>query len=130
MADIAALVEQLGKLTVLETADFGEATRVRVGCIGGGAVAVAAPGAAGAAGEQRLPAPKPKTAFDVILTSVPPTKRSPVIKAVREVKAGWVWAEAKAHVEGAPSGPSKELTRQTRTCQKKLEEAGAKVEIK
>ena len=72
-----------------------------------------------------------KDTFDVILASVPADKKIAVIKAVREVKAGLGLAEAKALVEGAPKplleGANKA---DTDAAKKKLEDAGAKVEIK
>jgi large subunit ribosomal protein L7/L12 len=130
MADIAALVEQLGKLTVLETADLVKQLESAWGVSAAAPVAVAAPGAA-AGGAAAAPAAEAKTAFDVILTSVPADKKIAVIKAVREVKAGLGLAEAKALVEGAPKpileGANKA---DTDNAKKKLEEAGAKVEIK
>ena len=72
-----------------------------------------------------------QTTFDLILVSVPPEKKISVIKAVREVKAGLGLAEAKKLVEEAPKtlleGANKA---DTDTAKKKLEEAGAKVEVK
>jgi len=67
----------------------------------------------------------------VVLVSLPADKKIPVIKAVREIKAGLGLADAKALVEGAPKpvleGVSKE---EAEAAKKKLEEAGAKVELK
>jgi large subunit ribosomal protein L7/L12 len=128
MADIEALVEQLGKLTVLETADLVKKLETAWGVSAAAPVAVAAAGAgAGAA----APAAEAKTAFDVILVSAPADKKIAVIKAVREVKAGLGLAEAKALVEGAPKpileGANKA---DSDAAKKKLEEAGAKVEVK
>jgi large subunit ribosomal protein L7/L12 len=92
-------------------------------------VAVAAAG--GAAGGAAAAPAEAKTAFDVILVSVPADKKISVIKAVREVKTGLGLAEAKALVEGAPKpileGANKA---ETDAAKKKLEEAGAKVEVK
>jgi large subunit ribosomal protein L7/L12 len=72
-----------------------------------------------------------KTMFDVILVSAPADKKIAAIKAVREVKAGLGLADAKALVEGAPKtvleGASKA---DADAAKKKLEEAGAKVELK
>jgi len=82
----------------------------------------AAPGAAAA---------EVKTVFDVILVSAPADKKIAAIKAVREVKAGLGLADAKALVEGAPrpvlEGANKA---DADAAKKKLEDAGAKVEIK
>ncbi|MCW5555117.1 MAG: 50S ribosomal protein L7/L12 [Verrucomicrobiae bacterium] len=127
MADITNLVEELSKLTVLETADLVKKLEDKWGVTAAAPVAVAAPGAAAAA----APAAEAQTAFDVILATVPADKKIAVIKAVREVKAGLGLAEAKALVEGAPK-PILEGAPKTEAdaAKKKLEDAGAKVEIK
>jgi large subunit ribosomal protein L7/L12 len=131
MADIAALVDQLGKLTVLETADLVKQLESAWGVSAAAPVAVAAPGAAAAGGAAAAPAAEAKTSFDVILASVPADKKIAVIKAVREVKAGLGLAEAKALVEGAPKPVLEGANKaDSDNAKKKLEEAGAKVEIK
>ena len=128
MADIAAIVDQLSKLTVIETAELVKQLETTWGVTAAAPVAVAAAGApaAGAA-----PAAAAKDTFDVILASVPADKKIAVIKVVREVKAGLGLAEAKALVEGAPKplleGANKA---DSDAAKKKLEEAGAKVEVK
>ena len=130
MADTAALVEELSKLTVIEAADLVKKLEEKWGVTAAAPVAVAAPGAA-AGGAAAAPAAAAKDTFDVILASVPADKKIAVIKAVREVKAGLGLAEAKALVEGAPKpileGANKA---DSDNAKKKLEEAGAKVEIK
>lgn len=130
MADIEALVEQLGKLTVLETADLVKKLEAAWGVSAAAPVAVAAAGGA-AAGGAAAPAAEAKTEFEVVLVSVPADKKIAVIKVVREVKAGLGLAEAKALVEGAPKpileGANKA---DAESAKKKLEEAGAKVEVK
>ena len=69
--------------------------------------------------------------FDVIVASVPADKKIAVIKAVREVKAGLGLAEAKALVEGAPKPVLEGANKaDADAAKKKLEEAGAKVEVK
>jgi len=122
MADIANMVEELSRLTVIETAELVKQLETKWGVSAAAPVAVAAAGA---------PAAEAKTAFDVILASVPADKKIAVIKAVREVKAGLGLAEAKALVEGAPKplleGANKA---DAEAAKKKLEEAGAKVEVK
>ena len=127
MADITNLVEELSKLTVLEAADLVKQLEAKWGVSAAAPVAVAAAAPAGAAA---APAAA-KDTFDVILASVPADKKIAVIKAVREVKAGLGLAEAKALVEGAPKplleGANKA---DTDAAKKKLEDAGAKVEIK
>jgi len=128
MADIANLVEELSKLTVIEAADLVKQLETKWGVSAAAPVAVAAAG--GGAAAAAAPA-EAKDAFDVILVSVPADKKIAAIKAVREVKAGLGLAEAKALVEGAPKpileGANKA---DSDAAKKKLEEAGAKVEVK
>ena len=127
MADIANLVEELSKLTVLEAADLVKQLETKWGVSAAAPVAVAAAPAAGAA----APAAVAKDTFDVILTSVQAEKKIAVIKAVREIKAGLGLAEAKALVEGAPKPVLEGANKaDTDAAKKKLEEAGGKVEIK
>ena len=121
MAELASIVEQLGKLTVIETAELVKQLETAWGVTAAAPVAAAAAG--GGAGAAAAAPAEAKTAFDVILISVPADKKISVIKAVREVKAGLGLAEAKALVEGAPKAEAD-------AAKKKLEEAGAKVEIK
>ena len=128
MADIASLVEQLGKLTVIEAADLVKQLETAWGVTAAAPVAAAAaPGAAAAA----APVAEAKTAFDVILVSVPADKKIAAIKAVREVKAGLGLADAKALVEGAPKPVLEGANKaDSDAAKKKLEDAGAKVEVK
>jgi len=129
MADIATLVEQLGKLTVIEAADLVKQLEKAWGVTAAAPVAVAAPGAA--AGAAAAPAAEAKTSFDVILVSAPADKKIAAIKAVREVKAGLGLADAKALVEGAPKPVLEGANKaDADAARKKLEDAGAKVEIK
>ncbi|MGH7979376.1 MAG: 50S ribosomal protein L7/L12, partial [Limisphaerales bacterium] len=100
MAELANLVEELSKLTVIEAADLVKQLETKWGVSAAAPVAVAAAGAP-AAGGAAAPAVA-KDTFDVILVSLPADKKIAVIKAVREVKAGLGLAEAKALVEGAP----------------------------
>lgn len=129
MADIANIVEELSKLTVIEAADLVKKLEEKWGVTAAAPVAVAAAGAPAAGGA--APAAAAKDTFDVIIASVPADKKIAVIKAVREVKAGLGLAEAKALVEGAPKpileGANKA---DSDAAKKKLEEAGAKVEVK
>ena len=125
--DKTRIVDDLSNATVIEIADLVKELESKWGVTAAAPVAAAAaPGGAAAA-----PAAEAKTAFDVILVSVPPDKKIAVIKAVREVKAGLGLAEAKALVEGAPravleGAPKADVD----TAKKKLEDAGAKVEVK
>src|SRR5262245_30617598 len=133
MAELKELVDQLSKLTVLETADLVKQLEAAWG-VTAAAPVVAAPagGAASAGGAAAAPAAEAQTTFDVILTALTAAdKKISVIKAVREVKAGLGLAEAKALVEGAPKpvleGASKA---DAEAAKKKIEEAGGKVELK
>jgi large subunit ribosomal protein L7/L12 len=129
MAELATLVDQLGKLTVIEAAELVKQLEAAWGVTAAAPAAVAAPGAAGPGAA--APAAEAKTAFDVILASVPADKKIAVIKAVREVKAGLGLAEAKALVEGAPKPVLEGAPKaDADNAKKKLEEAGAKVEVK
>lgn len=128
MADIANLVEELSKLTVLEAADLVKKLEEKWGVTAAAPVAVATAGPAGAAA---APAAEAKTNFDVVLVSFPADKKIAVIKAVREVKAGLGLAEAKALVEGAPKPVLEGAAKaDADAAKKKLEEAGAKIELK
>ncbi|MEO6034089.1 MAG: 50S ribosomal protein L7/L12 [Verrucomicrobiota bacterium] len=128
MADLATLVEQLGKLTVIETADLVKQLETAWGVTAAAPVAAAAAG--GAAGGAAAPA-EAKDTFDVILVSAPADKKIAAIKAVREIKAGLGLAEAKALVEGAPKPVLEGANKaDSDNAKKKLEEAGAKVEVK
>jgi large subunit ribosomal protein L7/L12 len=127
MADIATIVDELSKLTVLEAAELVKKLEGAWGVSAAEPMAVAAaPRAAAAA-----PAAEAQTNFDVVLVSLPADKKISVIKVVREIKAGLGLAEAKALVEGAPKpvleGASKA---DAEAAKKKLEDAGAKVELK
>ena len=130
MADIANMVEELSKLTVIEAAELVKQLGTKWGVSASTPVAAAAAGAP-AGGAAAAPAAEAKIAFDVILASVPADKKISVIKAVREVKAGLGLAEAKALVEGAPKPVLEGANKaDADTARKKLEEAGAKVEVK
>ena len=123
MADIAALVDKLSELTVLEAADLAKALEEKWGVSAAAAVA-AAPAAAAAA-----PAAEEKTEFDVILTG-DGGKKINVIKEVRVI-TGLGLGEAKALVEGAPKplkeGVSKD---EAEKIKKQIEEAGGTIELK
>jgi large subunit ribosomal protein L7/L12 len=124
--DKAKIVEELSNATVIEIADLVKELETKWGVTAAAPVAAAAaPGAAAA------PVAEAKTLFDVILVSAPADKKISVIKAVREVKAGLGLAEAKALVEGAPKPVLEGANKaDSDAAKKKLEEAGAKVEIK
>ncbi|PAW82493.1 MAG: 50S ribosomal protein L7/L12 [Spartobacteria bacterium Tous-C9RFEB] len=126
MADTNALVEQLSGLTVLEVADLVKQLEEKWGVSAAAPVAVAAAGAGAAAA-----APvEEKTSFDVILTDAGSNKIG-VIKEVRAAVAGLGLAEAKALVESAPKALKEGVTKEEAAeIKKKIEAAGAKVEIK
>ncbi len=128
MADIAKIVEDLSGLTVLEVAELVKTLEEKWGVSAAAPVAVAAAGPA-AAGAAAAPAEE-KTEFDVILTDAGGNKIA-VIKEVRAVVPGLGLAEAKKLVESAPQ-PLKEGAKkeEAEEIKKKLEAAGAKVEIK
>jgi large subunit ribosomal protein L7/L12 len=127
MADLSAIVDQLSSLTVLEAADLVKKLEEKWGVSAAAPVAVAAAG--GAAGGA-APAAEAKTAFDVILTDAGANKIA-VIKEVRAVVAGLGLAEAKALVESAPKPLKEGATKEeAEEIKKKIEAAGAKVEIK
>ncbi len=125
MADTSTLVEQLSGLTVLEVADLVKQLETKWG------VSAAAPVAVAAAGGGAAAAPvEEKTAFDVILKETGGNKIA-VIKEVRACVAGLGLAEAKALVEGAPKTLKEGVTKEeAEEIKKKIEAAGAKVEIK
>jgi len=125
MADTTALVDQLSGLTVLEIADLVKQLEEKWG------VSAAAPVAVAAAGPAAAAAPvEEKTSFDVILTEAGGNKIA-VIKEVRAAVAGLGLAEAKALVEGAPKTLKEGVTKEEAAeIKKKIEAAGAKVEVK
>jgi large subunit ribosomal protein L7/L12 len=121
---VAELIDQIDKLTVLELADLVKQLEEKYGVSAAAPVAMmAAPGAGAAA-----PAAE-KTEFDVILADAGAEKIK-VIKAVRELTSLGL-TEAKAFVESAPKAVKEGVNKdEAETIKKKLEEAGAKVEIK
>jgi large subunit ribosomal protein L7/L12 len=125
--DTDKVVEQLGGMTVLELVDLKNKLEEAWGVTAAAPVAVAAPGAAPAAGDGA--AAEEKTEFDVVLTAAGGQKIQ-VIKVVRAV-TGLGLKEAKDLVDGAPN-PVKEGVPQEEADQIKaqLEEAGAEVEVK
>lgn len=123
MSNIANLVEELGKLTVLEAVELVKQLEETWGV--SAAAAVAAGPAAGP-----VEAVEEKTEFNVVIVEAGANKIA-VIKAVREVAPGLGLADAKKLVESAPAnvldGVSKDAAE---AAKKKLEEAGAKIELK
>ncbi|MEX5281596.1 50S ribosomal protein L7/L12 [Nitrospira tepida] len=120
-------IKAIEGMSVLELAELVKGLESRFGVTAAAPVAVAAAGGAGAAAA--APAEE-KTSFDVILASAAADKKIQIIKVVRELTSLGL-KEAKDLVEGAPkpvkTGVAKE---EADSMKKKLEEAGAKVEIK
>jgi large subunit ribosomal protein L7/L12 len=130
MADTNKLVEQLSELSVLEIAGLVKQLEEKWGVSAAAPVAVAAGPAAGAgAGAAAAPAEE-KSTFDVILKEMGSNKIA-VIKEVRGAVPGLGLADAKALVEGAPKTVKEGVTKEEADeIKKKIEAAGAKVEIK
>ena len=123
MADLAKIVDDLSKLTVLEAADLAKMLEEKWGVSAAAAVAVAGPAGAAAAPAEE------KTEFTVVLTAAGDKK----IEVIKEVRAltGLGLKEAKDLVEGAPKtvkeGASKDEAAKMKTT---LEKVGAKVDLK
>ncbi|MBQ0771883.1 50S ribosomal protein L7/L12 [Parasphingorhabdus sp.] len=123
MADIAKLVEELSKLTVMEAAELSKALEEEWGVSAAAAVAVAGPAAA--AGE----AAEEQTEFDVILTG-DGGKKIQVIKEVRAITQLGL-TDAKALVEGAPKAIKEGVNKaEAEDIKAKIEAAGGTVELK
>lgn len=120
------LIKAIEGMSVLELADLVKGLETRFGVTAAAPVAVAAPAGGGAAA---APAEE-KTSFDVVLVSAPADKKIQVIKVVRELTSLGL-KEAKDLVEGAPKPVKAGVTKEeSDSMKKKLEESGAKVEIK
>ena len=119
---ITALIEEVKALTVLELSELVKALEEEFG-VSAAAMAAPAAGAAAAAVEE-------KTEFDVVMTGFDAAAKIKVIKVVREI-TGLGLAEAKAAVEATPKTLKEAVSKdEAEELRKKLEEAGAKVEIK
>ena len=120
---ITAMIEEVKALTVLELNELVKALEEEFG-VSAAAMAAPAAGAAAAAPVEE------KTEFDVILAGFDAAAKIKVIKVVREI-TGLGLAEAKAAVEAAPKALKEAVSKdEAEELKKKLEEAGAKVEIK
>ena len=119
---VTALIEEIKELKVLELSELVKALEEEFG-VSAAAMAAPAAGAAAAPAEE-------KTEFDVVLAGFDAAAKIKVIKAVREI-TGLGLAEAKAAVEGAPKTLKEAVGKdEAEELKKKLEEAGAKVELK
>jgi large subunit ribosomal protein L7/L12 len=124
MADLEKIVEELSTLTVMEAAELSKLLEDKWGVSAAAAVAVAAPAAGGSA-----VAAEEKNSFDVVLSSIGESKIS-VIKEVRAITTLGL-KEAKDLVESAPTAVKEGATKdEAEEIKKKLEEAGATVELK
>lgn len=125
MADLAKIVEDLSNLTVLEAAELSKMLEEKWGVSAAAPVAVAAAGGAGAPAE----AAEEKTEFDVVLAEAGANKIN-VIKEVRAI-TGLGLKEAKDLVEAAPKAVKEGVSKgEADEIKKKLEDAGAKVDVK
>ena len=126
MSKLDKIVEDLSSLTVLEAADLAKLLEEKWGVSAAAPVAVAAAGGGGAA----APAAEVQTEFTVILKEAG-DKKINVIKVVREVVPSLGLKEARDLVEAAPKAVKEGVSKEeAETIKKKLEETGAKVEIK
>ena len=120
---ITAMIEEIKTLTVIELSELVSAIEEEFGVTAAAAVAVAGPAAGGEAAAEE------KTSFDVVLADVGPTKIK-VVKAVKEI-AGLGLVEATALVDGAPATIKEGVpTAEAEEMKAKLEETGAKIELK
>jgi large subunit ribosomal protein L7/L12 len=128
--DTSKVVEQLGKMTVLELVELKNKLEEEWGVTAAAPVAVAGPGVAAAAGgDGAAAAEEEQTAFDVVLTGAG-DKKIQVIKVVRAA-TGLGLKEAKALVDEAPKPVKEGVEREEADKLKgELEEAGASVEVK
>ena len=124
MADLAKLVDELSALTVMEAADLSKMLEEKWGVSAAAAVAVAAGGAAGGAA-----AAEEKDEFDIVLVEAGANKIN-VIKEIRAITQLGL-KEAKDLVDGAPKTVKEAAPKaEAEEIKAKLEEAGAKVELK
>jgi large subunit ribosomal protein L7/L12 len=129
MADLSKIVEDLSSLTVLEAAELSKLLEEKWGVSAAAPVAFAAP-AAGGGGAAPAEAAEEQTEFTVVLVDGG-DKKINVIKEVRGVRSDLGLKEAKDLVEGAPANVLENVSKQAaEEAKKKLEEAGAKVQIK
>jgi|CXWL01.1.fsa_nt_gi large subunit ribosomal protein L7/L12 len=120
------LIKAIETMSVLDLADLVKGLETRFGVTAAAPVAAAAPAGGGGAAA----AAEEKTSFDVVLVSAPADKKIQVIKVVREITSLGL-KEAKDLVEGAPKPVKTGVTKEEcDTIKKKLEESGAKVEVK
>ena len=130
MANLDQLVEDLSALTVIEAAELSKKLEEKWGVSAAAPVAMAAMPAAGGAGAAPAEAAEEQTEFTVVLTAGG-DKKINVIKEVRSVRPDLGLKEAKDLVEGAPQNVKENISKQeAEEIKKKLEEAGASVQVK
>ena len=128
MTDLSKIVDDLSKLTVLEAAELSKLLEEKWGVSAAAPVAMAAAPAGG--GGDAAPAGEEQTEFTVVITNGG-DKKINVIKEVRGVRSDLGLKEAKDLVEGAPATLVENVSKQAaEEIKKKLEEAGATVQIK
>jgi len=129
MADLAKIVEDLSKLTVLEAAELSKLLEEKWGVSAAAPVAMAMPGAGGGAAAP-AEAAEEQTEFTVVLLDGG-DKKINVIKEVRGVRSDLGLKEAKDLVEGAPKPVKESVAKdEAEKLKKQLEAVGAKVELK
>src|SRR5678815_4574990 len=127
--DTSGLVEQLGKMTVLELVELKKTLEEEWGVTAAAPVAVAAPGAPAAAGGDGAAAPEEQTEFGVVLTAAG-DKKIQVIKVVRAITSLGL-KEAKDLVDGAPQPVKEGVSKdEAAKIKKQIEDAGGQVDIK
>ena len=130
MADLSKIVDDLSSLTVLEAAELAKLLEEKWGVSAAAPVAMAAAPAAGGAADAGAAAGEEQTEFTVVLAAGG-DKKINVIKEVRGVRPDLGLKEAKDLVEGAPQNIKENVSKQeAEEIKKKLEEAGATVQIK
>ena len=123
------LIEEIGKMTVLDLAELVKALEEKFGVSAAAPMAMMAAPAGGAAAQVAVPEEEEKTEFDVLLQAIGDQKIQ-VIKAVRELTTLGL-REAKAVVDDAPSEVIKGVAKEAAEAAKeRLEQAGATIEIK
>ena len=123
------ILDAISKMTLVEVTELISDMEKKFGVTAAAPVAVAAAGGGAAAGAAAAPVEE-KTEFTVVLKEYPADKKVTVIKVVREI-TGLGLKEAKDLVEGVPSTVKEGVAKaDSESMKKKLEEAGAKVEVK
>ena len=127
--DIDTIIEQLSSMSVLDLVKLSKALQDQWGVSAAPAMVAAMPGAPAAGAGEAAPVVEEQTEFTVVLTEIGPNKIN-VIKAVREL-TGLGLKEAKDVVDSAPSNIKENVSKDEANAAKtKLEEAGAKVDVK